>query len=429
MLKRLLVATVGLLLVGCVGLTWRSAMAPIAPPTADSFEPARVALGGRLAAAGNCAGCHTAPGGPAYGGGLGLETGFGLAFSTNISPDSATGIGTWSEAAFARAMREGVSRDGSHLLPAFPYTHFARLTDRDVQALYAFFMTRRAVVAPDRVNTLPFPLNVRALQAGWKLLYFDRGPFRPAPSKDEAWNRGAYLAEGITHCAACHTPRNRAGAERHDAPYAGAPYDGWQAPALSAANPAPMPWTQQDLYDYLRTGESALHGVAAGAMAGVVHAGLVGLPDDDVQALARYFADLNGSAARAPDAASALARAASRRGIDAGQETTPGANLYLAACASCHYSSASRPQSAQAGLALSTSVTADDPGNFIQTVLQGIGSAGTPGPYMPGFAAALTDDDIALLAAYVRRTRSDRSPWADLPSAVATRRPPSTHLP
>jgi len=429
LIKRILIGVVVVLLVGCVGLSWRPAVAPIPPPAADSFPAPLVAVGAQLAAAGNCAGCHTVAGGPVYGGGLGLETGFGLAYSTNISPDPQTGIGNWSEAAFSRAMREGVARDGSHLLPAFPYTHFTKLTDGDVKALYAFFMTRPAVVVPDRVNTIKFPFNVRALQAGWKLLFFDRGIYQNVTAKSEAWNRGAYLAEGITHCAACHTPRNRYGAERGNAAYAGAPFDGWLAPALNAANPAPMPWTQRDLYDYLRTGESEAHGVAAGAMASVVHSGLAKLPDADLQALATYFADGNGSAARAPTANSALALASSRRLVDAGRETEPGANLYLAACASCHYTPAAKPSTVQGSLALSTALTADEPSNFIQTVMHGVGGAGTPGPYMPGFAAALTDTDITLLATYLRRTRTDQPAWANLNAAVAARRPPIAPTP
>lgn len=426
---RILMAVVVLLLVGCAGLFWRPALSPTPPPTAASFAPALVAAGAQLAAAGNCAACHTIAGGPPFGGGLGLETGFGLAYSTNISPDPQTGIGNWSETAFGRALRDGVARDGSHLLPVFPYTHFTKLTDADVKALYAFFMTRPAVIAPDRANTIRFPFNVRALQAGWKLLFFERGVYQNVAARSEPWNRGAYLAEGIAHCGACHTPRNRFGAELDDAAYAGAPFDGWLAPPLNAANPAPMPWTQQDLYDYLRTGESARHGVAAGAMAGVVHDGLAKLPDADVQALATYFADSNGSAVRAPTAAAALRLAMSRRLVDIGQETEPGANLYLAACASCHYSAPPTPPGVQGGLALSTSITADDPADFIQTVLQGIGGAGTAGPYMPGFANALTDLDIAQLATYLRRTRSDQPPWARLPAAVAARRAPSAANP
>ena len=419
MFKRILIIVLVLLLAGCVGYSWQPAVAPIAPPAAEGFPALLVAQGAQLAAAGNCASCHSIEGGPAYGGGLGMETGFGLVYSTNISPDPQTGIGRWSEAAFARAMHEGVRRDGAYLLPAFPYTHFTKLSDGDVAALYAFFMTRPAVTAPARENTIKFPFNIRSLLAGWNLLFFERGVYRSVAAKSDEWNRGAYLAEGIAHCAACHTPRNRFGAELGSSPYAGARIGGWLAPALNAQNPAPMPWTQQDLYDYLRKGASERHGAAAGAMAVVVHRGLAKLPDADIQAIASYFADSNGSSARAPGAAAALALAMSRRLVDAGKETEPGANLYLAACAYCHYSAAPQPGAVHGSLALSTALNAADPTNFIQTVLQGIGGAARGGrAYMPGFAGLLSDADIAQLAAYLRRTRTDLPAWPDLPASV-----------
>jgi mono/diheme cytochrome c family protein len=416
--KRIAITLLLLLLSGCGALGWQSAIDAIAPPQPNGFAPAAITAGEQLAAAGNCAGCHTIAVGSPFGGGLGLETGFGVVYSTNISPDPQTGIGNWSEHAFVRAMREGVARDGTQLLPAFPYTHFTRLTDDDVRALYAYFMTRPAVVQANRPDGLRFPFNVRALQVSWKWLYFKSGRFVSDSAKSADWNRGAYLAEGIAHCAACHTPRNRWGAEVVDAPYAGAPLDGWLAPALNASNPAPMPWTQQDLYAYLRKGESELHGTAAGPMADVVHEGLAKLPDSDVQALATYFAAGNGSAAVQAAAPAALKLAMSRRLVDKGRETEPGANLYLAACATCHYS----PIAAQGSLSLSTALTSADPSNFIQTVLQGVGGHGAPGPYMPAFAAALTDDDVALLASYLRLTRSDLPAWSNLPQAVAARR-------
>jgi mono/diheme cytochrome c family protein len=173
-------------------------------------------------------------------------------------------------------------------------------------------------------------------------------------------------------------------------------------------------------------------------MAGVVREGLAKLPDTDLQALATYFADLNGSARRDPETtaaaeAVALALTDKRRLVDVGRETEPGANLYLAACAACHYSPASKPPKVQASLALSSALTADDPGNFIQTVMHGVGGASSepqsgPGPYMPGFAHALTDADIATLGAYLRRTRTDLPPWPNLAAAVAARRPSPTSI-
>ena len=217
MAKRFLIGIVALGVLGILGfgaLAWWPAIAPIDPPARESFSPALVAKGEALAGAGFCAECHTAKGGEIYAGGYAMATPFGVIYSTNITPDPETGIGTWSEAAFARAMHEGVARDGSHLFPAFPYDHFTKVSDDDVEALYAYFMTRPPVRATAPANTIPFPFNIRCLQEGWKILFFRARRFEPVAGKSEAWNRGAYLALGLSHCGACHTPRNLLGAEK-----------------------------------------------------------------------------------------------------------------------------------------------------------------------------------------------------------------------
>src|SRR5271165_1928367 len=238
-MKRLLIAIAALVVLGILGfgaLAWRPAIAPTSPPAAQSFAPDLVARGETLASAGFCADCHTAKGGQKFAGGYPMQTPFGVISSSNITPEPETGIGAWSEAAFQRAMHEGVARDGSLLFPAFPYDHFTRLSDDDVRALYAYFMTRQPVRSPAQGNTIPFPLNIRYLQAGWRLLFFRAGRFEPDPSKSDEWNRGAYLAKGLSHCGACHTPRNTLGAEKSGDAYAGAVVDNWIAPPLTAAN-------------------------------------------------------------------------------------------------------------------------------------------------------------------------------------------------
>jgi len=224
-MKRLLIGIAALCVLGLLGfgaLAWKPAIVPINPPAPQSFAPELVARGEALAGGGFCAVCHTAKGGRKFAGGYAMQTPFGVIYSTNITPDPETGIGAWSEAAFARAMHEGVARDGSLLFPAFPYDHFAKLSDDDVRALYAYFMTRTPVRSSAKTNTIPFPLNIRYLQEGWKLLFFRPGRFRPDAGKSAEWNRGAYLALGLSHCGACHTPRNMLGAEEAGEPYAGA---------------------------------------------------------------------------------------------------------------------------------------------------------------------------------------------------------------
>jgi mono/diheme cytochrome c family protein len=400
---------------GFAAFAWRPAIGKIAPPAASAFTADIVARGAVLAGGGFCASCHTARGGQPYAGGTPIVTAFGTIYSTNITPDADTGIGTWSEAAFRRAMHQGVARDGSLLFPAFPYDHFTRLSDADVAALYAFVMTQPPVHAPPRADTLPFPLDIRALQAGWQLLFFRAGRLQEQPLHSAAWNRGAYLAVGLSHCGACHTPHNVLGAEEGDQAFAGGPIDGWDAPALSPANASPAPWTEDELFTYLRTGLSGLHGTTAGPMAEVVHAGLAKLPDADIRALAVYFADIGGADRRGTPPAAVHALGASTPTDDAG------ARLTTVACASCHYNAATAVNPLRPDLALNTAVNAPAPTNLIRVMLYGVSAEeGASGVVMPGFAGGLDDADIAAIAAHLRASLTARPPWQDLQTQVAS---------
>jgi mono/diheme cytochrome c family protein len=420
--KKLLIVVVGS---GCIGLggfgvlAWEPALVPAAAPAVETFAPDLVAKGEALAGGGYCAACHTAKGGQTFAGGYAMATPFGTIYSTNITPDPETGIGTWSEAAFRRAMHEGVSRDGSHLFPVFSYDHFTKLSDGDVRALYAYFMTRTPVHAPAQANGIPFPFNIRYLQAGWKLLFFRPGRFEPDVTKNAEWNRGAYLAQGLSHCGACHTPRNLLGAEKPGNAYGGAVIDNWVAPPLTAANPAPAPWTREELYDYLRTGTSVLHGAAAGPMFPVIQ-GLAALPDSDIRAIATYLADVDKAADRLPSVSAAVSHAMSFASAKAGEQFDPDTRLYTAACASCHYNAGSAPLAARPDLALNSATHLPDPSNLIQVILRGISAdEGMPGVVMPAFGGALSDADVARIAAYLRRTRTNLPPWPDLATKVA----------
>jgi mono/diheme cytochrome c family protein len=301
-------------------LAWRPAITPVEPPAPQSFAPEVVARGKMLASAGNCATCHTADNGKPFAGGHPVPTPFGTIYTTNITPDRETGIGRWSLTAFTRAMREGVARDGKHLFPAFPYDHFAILTDQDIGALYAYLMTVPPVEARTPANTVPFPLDIRALQAGWKMIYFRSEPHRPDTSRSDEWNRGAYLAEGLAHCGACHTPRNILGAEEVGHPFNGARLgDEWIAWPLSVTV-APLRWTKEEFFTYLKGGTTT-HGRALGPMGPVVQS-LAALPDSDIQAIATYFGDMNRTMSARPEALAAQvlersrvkAKAANERG-------------------------------------------------------------------------------------------------------------------
>ena len=415
MFKRFAIGLAALIIVGIAGFAafaWHPAIAPVAVPAASQFTPELIAKGEILAAAGNCASCHTLKDGKAFAGGYAIKTGFGTIYTPNITPDAKTGIGTWTQEAFTRAMRQGIADDGSHLYPAFPYDHFTKLSDGDVSSLYAYFMTRPPVESVPPANELAFPFNIRALQAGWKLMFFKPGALTSQPMHDADWNRGAYLAEGIAHCGACHTPRNAVGAEIRSQAYAGSVLDGRPVPALTKANFSPVPWSQDELFAYLRTGTSTYHGRAGGPMAGVVRDGLSKLPDADIKALSVYFADIGETASRIDELKVAIKRAQNADALDLTRNDED-ARLFTSACAACHYnggkvSSANRPD-----LALIADINAPDPDSVIKTILFGRGSE------MPAFGIGLKNADIAHIVAYLRASRTASPPWTDLEGRVA----------
>jgi mono/diheme cytochrome c family protein len=434
-----LVATMGF-----VATAWRPPIAPVVVSDAHSFDPVLVKRGAELAAIGNCNVCHTAPGGRAYSGGLGVPTPFGTIYSTNITPDADTGIGRWSEAAFRRAMREGVDRQGRHLYPAFPYDHFTLVTDEDDSALYAYFMTRDPVPATAPANELAFPLNIRLLIAGWKFLYFRPGPYQPVPSQSAALNHGAYLVEGLAHCGACHTPRNALGAEKKRNRFAGGEAEGWTAYALDQSSPAPVLWDAAALRSYLASGWHAAHGVARGPMAAVVD-NLASAPRSDLEAISAYMSAIIGEPSedrrRAGEAllerirqhgpASTPAAAESQTVGQGGGTAEFGALIYQAACASCHESGRPLPFGG-VDLALSTGPSGPNARNMINVVLWGLPPAnGERSPIMPGFAGALTDRQLADLLVFLRSRFSDKSPWTyiekDIGDARTGRRPVMVH--
>ncbi|MBV8589985.1 MAG: c-type cytochrome [Acetobacteraceae bacterium] len=410
------------LLSGLLLFARRPAIACIARPLPESFSAAYVARGQALAAIGHCASCHTGSDERPFAGGYALHTPFGIIYGSNITPDPKTGIGLWSLQAFERAMREGVSRDGSHLFPAFPYYAYTKLANSDIAALYSYLMTRPAVNNTPPANTLPFPLSVRAFQEGWKILFFRSRQYRSDPSKSNEWNRGAYLADGLADCSGCHTTRNFLGAEKRRDAYAGYEVDGWIAPALTAANPSPIPWTEDDLCRYLRTGTSPLHGATAGTMTEVIRNSLA-LPivaDSDVRDIATYISDIDHARARTGDIQADTRRALATSYLGIGPERDRDADLYASACISCHYNAGPVPLPARPELSLNSALTLPEPTNFIQAVLKGVGDTeGAPGLVMPEYASSLSDSEIARLAAYLRRTRTKCPPWTDLENKVA----------
>lgn len=434
-----LVVVVAVIFGGFYAWAWRSEIPPQQAHDAFSFDPAIVAKGAQLAAIGSCNVCHTARGGKPYAGGYPVETPFGTIYGPNITPDEETGIGSWSPAAFRRAMREGVTRNGTHLYPAFPYDHFTYATDADINAVYAFIMTREPVRQENRRADLIFPLNNRLFAAAWNLLFLHRGPYQTQTAKSDEWTRGAYLTASLGHCGACHTPRNDLGAEKRDLAFDGGEGEGWRAPALNEKSPAPVPWTEQALFNYLRHGFDADHGHVAGPMTPVAQ-NLAQASESDVRAIAAYVASLSGARKGAENPANIQAALAAARkltpppyGVAPASGTTGsavandslGAKIFTGACATCHHSGDGLPASRPIDLGLSTPINADDPRNLIRIIEFGIHPpAGTRGRIMPGFAGALTDAQTVALVDYLRAHFSRKPHWQNVAGAIAEIRRP-----
>ena len=371
-------------------------------PVSDSLatappDPEQVRRGAYLARAGNCAACHTDRGGAAYAGGKALATPFGTMYTSNLTPDDASGLGRWSSDHFWRALHHGRSRDGRLLYPAFPYTEYTQVTREDSDALYAFLRTIPAVHQPNQAHDLRFPYGSQASLAVWRALYFRPGALEPEPDRSAEWNRGAYLVRGLGHCAACHAPRNFMGATRNSLSLEGGlmPVQNWYAPSLAApAEAGVQDWSTADVVELLKNGTSA-KGTAIGPMAEVVYASTQYLSDPDLRAMATFLRDLP---RHAP------ARQSAPRASPAMLEL--GARLYKAQCAECHGESGEGRGSAYPALAGHRTVTQASSVNLVKVILHGGFAPTTPGnprPYgMPPFGPSLDDADIAALASYVR---------------------------
>jgi mono/diheme cytochrome c family protein len=259
---------------------------------AAGYQP-NLANGETMFIAGNCSACHATPGQDdrkQLAGGLKLSSPFGTFVTPNITPDPKFGIGAWSELEFVDAMKRGTGRHGEHLYPAFPYSAYSLMKTSDVRDLFAYIKTLPAVAKPTAPHELKFPFNLRPAVGFWKLLYFKPHEFTPDPKQSEAWNRGAYLAEGPAHCAECHTPRNALGGEEAGKLYEGAP--NLEAGGRFASNITPNKdgigdWSAQDIADFLKSGTDKCFNEPVGMKDVVASTGQ--LSDADLAALGAYI--------------------------------------------------------------------------------------------------------------------------------------------
>lgn len=416
LLSLCLVLLVGALLAWLVaGLLNRSGDA--AEEMSQAVTPELLDKGAYLARAGDCVACHTArEGGKPFAGGLGIASPIGTIYSTNITPDPDTGIGRWTYGQFERAVRRGIGHDGAALYPAMPFPSYARLTDADTRALYAWFMHGvPAVHQENRASDIPWPLSIR-----WPLAYW-RALFSPAPesvaSSEAAVNgddiaRGAYLVQGLGHCGSCHTPRaltlQENGLDERAAAYlTGTELNGWNVPALRG-----MPhWSEDEIAEYLGSGRNAKASVA-GDMTDVIANSTSHLSDADLQAMAAYLKSLDPGQARVHQADAERAGATARK-LAAARDLSLGERLYLDNCNACHFVSGKGAERVFPQLDGATVVTADKPDALLHVILAGAATPSTeraPSVLpMPGFAKRLNDAEVAQLATFLRQGWSNRA--------------------
>jgi mono/diheme cytochrome c family protein len=387
-----------ILMVGLLGAMTSTASwcdAAPAPPvvpaaTGATSAPPSAAHGQYVARAADCQSCHTAPGGKPFAGGYPLKSQYGTIYGSNITPDPETGIGTWTEADFERALRQGVRKDGAYLYPAMPYDSYTKMSAVDSRSLWLYMRSIAPVANTVPKNTLPFPLTVRSGLAVWQSLYFKPGRFQPNAQKDAAWNRGAYLVQALGHCDACHTQRNLAQGLETQHQLAGAQIEGWYAPDISNDPLSKISnWSVDQLASFLKTGTTPDNVKTFGPMQETVHDSLQYLTVSDSKAMAEYLKDQGDHVTPQKPTPVKFER------------LSAGKRVYEDNCSSCHQSNGKGRDKNIPALAGNDAVTAEEPYNVVMAVLEGFPPQGSWGA-MASFANTLSNEQIADVANYVR---------------------------
>ena len=385
-----------------------------------------VARGEYLARAGDCAACHTAPGGKPFAGGLPFKLPMiGMIYSTNITPDVETGIGDWSDEDFLRALHQGIGRGGEHLYPAFPYPSYALLTDSDVLAIKAYLFSLKPVSYTPPPNDVSFPFNQRYLMMFWNALFKPSHRFRPNQDQPADWNRGAYLVEALGHCGDCHTPRNLMFGLDNKRKFGGALVQAWKAYNITPDHGWGIgSWADEQLEGYLSTGHAEGRGSAGGPMSEVVDNSLRYLTAPDIKAVATYLKSVP-SYGDGTDVAAAPTPSSPRQVSEQPappDESGPGLHIFEGACIGCHQFDGNGAVSHYASLIGSRTVNDPAGTNATQALIEGthLPMMKTAG-FMPDFGAGYSDSEIAALVNYVTG-RFGATASSLTPSDVAKRR-------
>lgn len=376
-------------------------------------DSALVQRGEYLARAGDCMACHSAAGKPAFAGGLAIDSGHGIIYSTNITPDKEHGIGNYTEEQFSKAVRHGVRADGTPLYPAMPYPSYAKVSDEDVHALYAYFMQGvKPVATTPPPSAMSFPFNIRFGMKVWNMFFANDKPFQEQAGWSGEIKRGAYLVEGLGHCGSCHTPRGFAMNEKasdssQEQFLAGGELNGWAVPSLRG-----MPhWSAQDIVDYLQGGRNKTASVA-GEMSLVVEHSTSHLKDEDLKAIAAYLKTLTAVPSRSSGVTPQGAEATAKK-LTAAKDLTLGERLYLDNCAACHFVNGRGAPGIFPVIDGASVVNADNPTGLLHVIMAGARTPSTEKApsvlVMPGFAHRLSDAEAAELATFVRQGWSNQA--------------------
>ncbi|RQW61179.1 c-type cytochrome [Vibrio viridaestus] len=360
-------------------------------------DMAAVERGKYIALAGDCVACHTSPESKdKYAGGYAIETPFGQIYSTNITPDPEFGIGNWTERDFFNAVRHGRGKDGKFLYPAMPYNAYVKVSNSDMHDLWMYIRSLKPVSKPSPKTNLPFPYNIRLAMMGWNLLFFDNKGFQKISNASEEWNRGAYLVQGLEHCASCHTPKNIFGGDKDEYLHGGQ-LGNWFAPDITS-NPTTGigSWTNAQIMDYLHVGSNHVS-VASGPMAEAVFNSTQYLSTTDLQAISVYLKSTPPSPHRKVSSPPPT-----------NESMKLGSIVYSINCSACHNSNGHGIPNLAAGLANNPGVVSPNASSLITTVLQGgrgaVTQSNPTSGAMPSFAWKLSDKQVAAAITYIRNS-------------------------
>ena len=377
-----------------------------ASPTGAPPELARADLvtrGRYLTQAADCESCHTAPGGKPFAGGRAIRTIFGTIYSSNITPDPSTGIGGWSDADFLRAVHQGIGKDGEGLYPAFPYDAYSHMADADALAIKAFLFSQKPVHQAPPPNAVRFPFDQRWLLRVWAFLFSREQAFQPVANRSPDWNRGAYLAEALAHCGSCHTPRHPLQGLDNRQKFAGGDAEGWRAYDITSDRLTGIGgWSDKELTEYLAKGHAEGRGTASGPMGEAVDLGLSHLTPGDLNALTVYLRSIPAQTSKALPATLAGPAQAAPKAYAPEADAVQGKAIFEGACTSCHGWDGRGNLTTYAALTGSRAVNDPSAINVAQIVLTGSRRTTPQGEaFMPAFAAAYSDAEIAAVANYV----------------------------